>query len=424
MPDINTKIINDLIDEHQSTLPKLGRLQKYYDAKHDILSRKLSDPTKTNNKLVNDYPGYVVDTILGYFIGIPVKYTSKNDNFIKSLNDIFELNNEEDHNAELAKYAGILGISYELLYMDNKAQIRFMRLKNEETHIVYDSQKDKSVQMALRYYNLLDTSNSKFIRKVELYSKDKIQYYTYDDKNYRLDEEIEHFFGSVPVIYYENNGDHKGDFEKVLSLIDDYDKRISDNSNEIEEFRNAYLKIKNAAGTTSEDIRKMKELGAILTQGDGDVDWIIKNINDSFSEHHMERLNTNIHKFAKVPDLSDENFAGNLSGVAIKFKLWPIEQVAKNKEWKFKTALKRRIKLITNILNIKGANYNPNDIATKFTRNIPSNDSEASEMVAKLKGTVSNETLLTLLSFIDSPSEEIGKLKKELEDELDYNLNV
>lgn len=417
LPEVTNEIIKDLISEHKSEkLPRYSEMLRYYKSKHKILERVPKDPSKPNHKLVNDYPGYIVDTIQGYFIGIPVQYSSGDEKLLDDLKNIFDANNEEDHNAELAKYMGILGEAFELLYIDENSEIRFVRLKNEETIVVFDTDFQKSIQMALRYYYLTDKSTKKKILKVELYYSDRVEYYTGNDSGYTLDESRPHYFGKVPIIYYNNNEECIGDFEKVMRLIDDYDRRVSDNSNELEEFRNAYLKLKNMSGTDAEDLKEMKRMGAVKVEGDGDAGFIEKTVDDAYTEHHIERLDNNIHKFSKVPNLSDENFAGNLSGVAIKFKLWPIEQVAACKERKFKSGLKRRIKLIANILAIKGKNYDWKSVNIKFKRNIPSNMLESSQVAMNVNGIVSQETLLSILPFVDDPADEIDKIQAEQDD--------
>lgn len=424
VPDINNKIINDLIEEHKSKkLPRYNKLMKYYKGEHDILNRSNSDASRANNKLVNDYPGYIIDTIQGYFIGIPVKYsTDINEDCLRALKDVFDSNNETDHNAEMVKHMSIYGEVYELLYTNEDGNIRFVRLKNEETILVFDSDFQRSIQMALRYYDLYDTETKKNQTKVEVYYSDRVEYYTRYNETYMLEDTKPHYFKKVPVVYYNNNDECIGDFEKVITLIDDYNKRISDNSNELEDFRNSYLKVKNMSGTSADDLREVKRLGAFMIEGDGDVSFVEKNINDSYTEHHMERLDTNIHKFSKVPNLSDEHFAGNRSDVAIKYKLWSIEQIASCKERKFKTGLMRRIKLICEIFNLKEMNYNWKDINIAFKRNIPSNVLESSQIAANIKGIVSDETLLSILPFVESPDMEMKKIKAEQEAELNYSL--
>mgnify|MGYP003297450277 CR=1 FL=1 len=48
-------------------------------------------------------------------------------------------------------------------------------------------------------------------------------------------------FDYCPLQGIANNKELLGDAEKVMSLIDDYDKVLSDNSNEVEAFAHAYL---------------------------------------------------------------------------------------------------------------------------------------------------------------------------------------
>ena len=92
-----------------------------------------------------------------------------------------------------------------------------------------------------------------------------------------------------------------------------------------------------------------------------------------------------IHTMSHVPHLCDESFGGNLSGVAIAYKLWGLEQLCAMKERKFKKGLQRRIELITNILNIKGGHYDYKDITPKFRRNKPENNLELTQINAALR---------------------------------------
>jgi len=46
-------------------------------------------------------------------------------------------------------------------------------------------------------------------------------------------------------------------------------------------------------------------------------------------------------KISMVPNMSDENFVGNYSGVALRYKLLTFEQAIKNKERFFEKAYSR-----------------------------------------------------------------------------------
>ena len=108
--------------------------------------------------------------------------------------------------------------------------------------------------------------------------------------------------------------------------------------------------------------------------------------------------------------MSDESFSGNLTGVAISYKIWGMDQIVSVKERKFKKGLQRRIRLITNILNTTGKNWNYKDIDITFSRNMPQNLQELADIVTKLKGLVSNETLLAILPFVDDIQLEMERL--------------
>ncbi len=66
--------------------------------------------------------------------------------------------------------------------------------------------------------------------------------------------------------------------------------------------------------------------GAIILEDGGDVAWLLKTIDDTALENYKNRLREDIHTGANVPHMCDESFGGNLSGVAISYKLWGLEQ--------------------------------------------------------------------------------------------------
>ena len=56
-------------------------------------------------------------------------------------------------------------------------------------------------------------------------------------------------------------------------------------------------------------------------------------------ENMKNRFNDEIHKFSSTPDLSDDFFSGNASGVAIKYKLYGTETLTAVKERYFKKGI-------------------------------------------------------------------------------------
>jgi len=163
------------------------------------------------------------------------------------------------------------------------------------------------------------------------------------------------------------------------------------------------------------ELRKNKILS--LDEG-GSAEWLIKNLNDSYIENIKTRLQNDIHKFSSVPDMSDDSFAGNASGVAIKYKLLGMEQIRSRKERCFKKGLQRRIEIIAGMLRTKSkADIDFRDINIAFTANLPANLQEQAQIVSQLDGMISRKTLLSLLPFVTDPKEELEELDKEREEE-------
>ena len=195
----------------------------------------------------------------------------------------------------------------------------------------------------------------------------------------------EHYWHGVPVIEYRNNDERMGDYESVIPMIDAYNRVQSNTANMYQYNDDAIMVLSHMGAATSNDIVQIKEEGAISLANGGSISWLLKDVKDEGLEHYKDRLTRDIHALCGVPRLSDEQFAGNLSGVAIAYKLWGLEQVTAIKERKFKRGLQRRVELITNMLrNQSGAAYDYRDIDIQFRRNQPQNLPELADVVTKL----------------------------------------
>ena len=410
---LTSQQIKEAIQKHRTELPRYQKLYRYYTGKNDILNRTLPDPLKPNNKIATSYCSLIVDTVVGYFASKPITYLSRSGNqkYLDDLHEIFILNDEEDANAEIVKDFTIFGKCYELVYIDRSGDIRFTQYSPIEMYVEKDSQ--DNVLFGIRYWN--EKQGDSDVIKVEAYDAEGFYYFTSFDngETFVLDNSIPHYFGEVPIVIYKNNDEEIGDFEKQIPLVDAIDKILSDSANELESFANAYLLIKGYQGTKPEDIQAMRQNGVLLLDNQGDAQWLIKNINNQFQQNFFETIDDLIHIQTATPKLTTEEFSSNLSGIAIGFKLFGLESKCSVKERKMEKALRKRIRLITNILNLKGANYNYTDIQFQFSRNIPQNDMEITQQIVQLANMVDLETRLSWHPKIQNPKQVIEKLKKE-----------
>ena len=76
--------------------------------------------------------------------------------------------------------------------------------------------------------------------------------------------------------------------------------------------------------------------------------------------------------------------------------------------------IKQRLKnLFVYLLKKEGKFYDYRDVAVKFTRNLPTDMVGLADVIVKIKDICSQETLLSLLPFVESPKIEIDKYKAE-----------
>lgn len=450
---ISTTFLDDLVSAHmRKVAPKYKKYQKLYENKHKILSRPKKDENKPNNKISNDFFGQIIDNTVGYFLGKPVilNYTEPKkekslvevepvdvgvdleqieDTTVQDALDRILIENEiDDLIIEWGKEAMIKGLSHMLVYQNEHSQTKFMRLHPEDVILVYKNSSTKELQYAIRLYDIDTEDTDITTHYAEVYDATGYDVFkcveggtgTASNRangGYTFVERCSHIYGMIPVVTWYNNEERMSDLERVETLVNDYDKVLSDVSNEFEAFRNAYLMLKNmVAGKDSLD--KLKTEGILEVMENGDAKFLTKQIQTEALENHLNRLKESIYTFSQVPNLSDEAFAGNLSGVAIRFKLFGLETKCIIKEQKGKTAIRNLFRVISAPLRVlTGHNPDVINLDVVFTRNVPNNITELVDTVTKLEGKVDKETLLALLPFIDNPSDILEKLDADKERE-------
>ena len=423
--DKNTSITGDVIkwviSKHKAEKDRIAELMNYYNNNNTAINNRSYDDNKPSNKLSHPFASYITNMAVGYFLGKPISYNSNNSNLLSRINDVFKYNDEADNNTTLAKYSSICGYAVELIYADEDSNARFKAIPADEVAIVYDNTLEENILCAVRYFDEEIVGTDKTKTTISVYTSDEIQTYELKDEDINLIESELHYFQDVPVVVYINNDELYGDFEKVKSLIDAYDQAQSDTANDFEYFTNALLVISGILVDDENGLDFKNNRVLNFTGSEGKAEYLIKNINDSALENFKNRLVEDIHKFSQIPNLTDEQFAGNVSGESMKYKLMGLENITGLKEAKFKKGLMRRIELLCNFLNLATNELMLyTDIQPIFTRNKPKNEVELANMVKGLYGILSDETLISILPFIENSNEEIEKRNKEKESTLDY----
>ena len=380
------------------------------------MKKQATDLGKPANKVVVNYCYNIVQNYRGYLTGIDIAYSSD-----KNIDQVFEVLNYNDVKQEDSNYlqdALVYGCAYEIAYIDEWGKHRFKTLDPKNVIPIYDDTLDQDLVYCIRFWSNKIADKDFYI--VEVYSKSEIKTYKSDMgfQTFELIKEEPHYFGMVPITVFELNNDRVSIFDQVMTLQDAYNKLLSAEVDDFESFADAYLVLKGMMGTDPADLADMKRNRALLLDNDAEASYLTKNISDTQIQNMLNNINDNIHKIANSPDFNDDKFMAQ-TGIAMRFKLVQFENASSAIEAEMRKALQRRIELICAIGNIKGDNLSFDDVKITFTRNLPTNLTETAQVVNSLRGLVSDQTLLSLLPFVEDSQAELDRLNQQKQMNMD-----
>lgn len=388
---------------------KFEKMYAYYRGNSDALKQYKMVTDRSNSKINTNFIKKFVKEEVSYSVGNDVTYISKSgDKNIVNDIDYYMAHWSKKHDSNLAKWMLLYGYDFELYYIDKQNQF-CSRIITPRDGYVYTDENGEILFFMHFYHKRFDTNIY-----IDLY--DEANIYHLDIGFNKVAEPTAHIFGMVPVSIAQTSEEHEDDtiYKDIKGLQDAYETNLSDISNEISDFRNAYLAI---AGfkIDEEDIPKMKELGVIqIPTIDGKINWLIKNINDSFIQN---TLNTEEDKMYQLTSHINHNekMQSNLSGVALRSRLISLEEKCKINQKALADCIMIRLQMLFIYLKkIENINYDYRDIQTRFTPNIPQDDLNTANIINTLgPQRLSTMTALSLLSFINNPENEIKKIEQE-----------
>ena len=419
---ITDTLVNKIIEKHRSNSAHTRALYNRYKTREDavpIYSRQPrfeheEDFEELNNKVNNDFFSEIVDIAVGYFAGkaASYKYEDENEAAKQALADFVTRNNMYDCNMEVSKLATICGYAGRLFYIDPDGNERVMPVGPYETIILYHNEMTEPTA-AIRYYKVVDINDNERY-KAEYYDDRTVIYYEGDIGSMTQVNSVPHLFDYCPLQGIPRNRELLGDGEKVLELIDDYDKTVSDNSNDIEGNTNAHMVFKNVV-ISDEEMVKARKSGAFSFNAmqDSDVYYLVKNVNDTFNTNHLTRLEDNIYRFSKTPNLNSEKF-GTASGISLKFKITGLESKSGTFEAKFTSADTYMFKLLASSLNKKRIAFDYLLCSATYSRNFPMDLVSEAQTCQQLIGAgLPKEICFEQLSFVDDVKEIMELIEEE-----------
>lgn len=268
-----------------------------------ILARQavsLSDP---NIKATFNNFAVIMNKKAGYLAGnIKRKYADTIPDSLKnSINAKYEefdrLNNTDTLFSELMASCAGWGNTYTLCYIDkpedeeiteNKINypVRIREVEAWNSKVEYNDNKEP--EKAYIY------EQKRKEKRIKVYEYDKLfvsEYYLTESG--RIDSDViqyRHGFTEIPLIEWKNNKLSRGNAQNAVSLMDAYDRLMSDNITEWATFRQAYLFLKNMGLIDETTAQRMQKTGAIIGQGESsEVRFVTKDVNPEFVKFITEK---------------------------------------------------------------------------------------------------------------------------------------
>lgn len=369
-----------------------------------------------NNKVNNDFFAEIIDIKTGYFAGKPFAYSYSHsveseedtggeqnvDEATTALTDFTTRSSMYDKDQEVTKFAAMCGYCGRLVYIDPEGNECLMVIPPWET-IILSGEGIGNPRYAVRYFEYKDWKNNS-VCKAEFYDDVNITFF--EGQSWIGLHEVErkpHMFDYCPLQGVENNADMQGDAERVLSLIDAYDRGVSDASNEMESFANSYMVFENIVMDDNE-LSKAAKSGAICFQSGmngGKVYFLTKETTGQYQENVLNRLQENIYKFSKTPNLSDTSFS-QTTGTALKFKLTSLEAKCGQFQAKLQAANVHMFKVLASSFNKKRIEFDPLQAFVNYKRNFPLDIQSEADAATKMQAAgIPMRIVLEQLSFIE-----------------------
>ncbi len=404
--EVSAELLEGVLREHAQHLARYKLLRDYYLGKTRVLGRE-RQPGLPNNKISHAFARYIVTLTVGYLVGQGVGYKAEDSQkeALARVMELYRLCDIGSEDVENARNAAICGKGVEYLCVGEDGRPAAYALSPENAFVVYEDDIRSRPLFGVYISHECDRDGQQGTLRVLTATQDSVSEYLSTKDGLLLLSRRPHFFGGVPMVEYWNDETETGDFEWVMSLIDAYDALQSDRLNDKDQFVDKLLVLTGCTLETDEEgrppwLQLRMDKALCLPDGDASAQYLSGEMNESGNEILRKSLSDDIHKLSMVPDLSDVSFAGNVSGVAMKYKLMGLEQVTGMKQKWFTEGLKTRLKLFSSYLELRGEEpLDVNRVTALFTRALPENLSETARVVktARDAGAMSTRTMVEML---------------------------
>lgn len=420
--------------------------QRYYEGKSDILQRKrlvigedgqqVEDKNLANNKLMHNFIRKLVDQKVGYLLGKPLSVQTNNKTYQTLFSDYLDKAFLRSL-MNIGKEAVNKGRAWFQVYYDAVGKLSFKRIPSEEILPFWKDAAHTELDAVARVYTVeaYEGEKKKLITKVEYWDTQGVRRYVLDEEGKELKPDVEagdtdsHFaviengaekglnWQKVPFICFKYNDEEIPLIQFIKSLVDDYDERKSDNSNNLEDLPNSVYVIKNYDGTNLGEFRRnLSAFRAVKVDGEGGLETVGIEIDTEAFKTHMEMTRKNIYEFGRGVDTQSEKLGNNPSGLTLKYLYADLDMDANIIETEFQASLEQlRWFIDQDIYNQQKQDFSKEQVEFLFNRDIVINETEAITNAKDSIGIISEETIVANHPWTTDTQEELARRKKERE---------
>ena len=437
---------NDFITEMKPFFDDRERKYKGYTSEQNEIDRRLKPNTKiikVNNKLHAGLYNTIVDQAADHFTGIPIKWdyditeqrrsimqrakdlflnnTLKNTKTPKEFERLTELVNDMRFamlDSDTARFQGACGVAFRLLEPVKTKDGWQLWASNIEP---WKAEKYENADIFIR--EKYDTHQKKIFEEMKVITKERIRIYSrYIEFNlvsvsgtFKLIEEVENPLETFYLSEFKNNTNRYCDFEVAEELSDAFDRSLSDQQNEVEQFKLAYMAISGSILDEEKAQRMMDQLGILnLPDPQAKVGYVTKDINKDFNEYHLNQLKKMFYTITKSIDFNDEVFKSNASGEARKWQIIALEAKTNTKEQYFREGLKEVAETMAAFIKFNDKlDLDVSKIVFTFSRSLPTDIGYLADALPKLSPFLSKRTIINQIPFAKDPDYEMDLMNLE-----------
>ncbi|WP_342441758.1 phage portal protein [Lysinibacillus sp. FSL K6-0075] len=424
--------------------------EAYYEGEQEILKRKRwvigkggrleVNDNLPNNKVLDNQYAKLVDQKVNYQLGKPITIETKNDEYLKKLQDIF---NKRFHRTLRSVGQDALngGLGWLYPYYDENGEFAIKRIPPYEIIPYWKDSEQTILDFAIRLYAVKEYEGDRevVVEKVEVYSAKGVEHYQWfaghlvkdvirSQTSYITIRDAENEFSMnwqrTPLLPFKFNNKEIPLIKRVKSLQDGINVMLSDFENNMQEdARNTMLVLYNYGGQDLGEFRRnLSQYGAVKINrnkdNQGGVETLTVEVNPENYKAILSLFKKALIENGRGYDAKDDRMANNPNQLNIRAMYSEIDLDADGIETEFQASFEELLWFINvHLANTSQGDYEGEYVNIIFNRDILINEMEVVDVLNK-SPYLSEETKIAQHPYVKDVPLEMQRNKKERQERL------